>query len=78
MGHARNELVWNSFIDIILSESYKLTNGFWARQPYEPAVWLALLLTKVGDVEADPGPTHISFNASLIIKNTCSSYPGFE
>ena len=31
---------------------------FWARQTHDPAVWLALLLTKAGDVETIPGPTN--------------------
>ena len=30
---------------------------FWASRPCGPAGWLALLLTKVGDVETNPGPT---------------------
>ena len=30
---------------------------FWANRPCGPAGWLALLLTKVGDVETNPGPT---------------------
>ena len=30
---------------------------FWASRPSLPAAWLALLLTKVGDVESNPGPT---------------------
>ena len=30
---------------------------FWACRPCGPAGWLALLLTKVGDVETNPGPT---------------------
>ena len=33
---------------------------FWACQPYGPAGWLALLLTKAGDVETNPGPTTIN------------------
>ena len=28
---------------------------FWACQPCGPAGWLALLLTKAGDVETNPG-----------------------
>ena len=31
---------------------------FWARQPHDPAVWLALLHTKAGDVKTNPGPTN--------------------
>ncbi len=31
---------------------------FWASRPCEPAGWLALLLTKAGDVETNPGPTN--------------------
>ena len=30
---------------------------FWARRPLLPAARLALLLTKAGDVESNPGPT---------------------
>ena len=30
---------------------------FWASRPSLPAAWLALLLTKAGDVESNPGPT---------------------
>ena len=30
---------------------------FWASRPYGPASWLALLLTKAGDVETIPSPT---------------------
>ena len=30
---------------------------FWASRPCGPAGWLALLLTKTGDVETNPGPT---------------------
>ena len=30
---------------------------FWACRPCGPAGWLALLLTKAGDVETNPGPT---------------------
>ena len=30
---------------------------FWASRPCGPAGWLALLLTKAGDVETNPGPT---------------------
>ena len=30
---------------------------FWACRPCEPAGWLALLITKAGDVETNPGPT---------------------
>ena len=30
---------------------------FWACRPCEPAGWLALPLTKAGDVETNPGPT---------------------
>ena len=30
---------------------------FWASRPSLPAVWLALLLTKAGDVESNHGPT---------------------
>ena len=33
---------------------------FWACQPCGPAGWLALLLTKAGDVETNPGPVTIS------------------
>ena len=29
---------------------------FWACRPCGPAGWLALLLTKAGDVETNPGP----------------------
>ena len=30
---------------------------FWASRPSLSAAWLALLLTKAGDVESNPGPT---------------------
>ena len=30
---------------------------FWASRPSLPAAWLALLLTKAGNVESNPGPT---------------------
>ena len=30
---------------------------FWASMPYGPAVWLAMLFIKAGDVENNPGPT---------------------
>ena len=30
---------------------------FWASQPSLPAAWLALLLTKAGDIESNPGAT---------------------
>ena len=33
---------------------------FWARRPCGPAGWLALLLTKAGDVETNPGPTTLN------------------
>ena len=33
---------------------------FWACRPYGPAGWPALLLTKPGDVETNPGPTTLN------------------
>ena len=33
---------------------------FWACRPCGPAGWLALLLTKAGDVETNPGPTTLN------------------
>ena len=33
---------------------------FWASRPCRPAGWLALLLTKVGDVETNPGPATLN------------------
>ena len=33
---------------------------FWASRPCGPALWLALLLTKAGDVETNPGPTTLN------------------
>ena len=33
---------------------------FWACRPCRPAGWLALLLTKAGDVEINPGPTTLN------------------
>ena len=33
---------------------------FWACRPCGPAGWLALLLTKAGDVETNPGPTNLN------------------
>ena len=33
---------------------------FWACRPCGPAGWLALLLTKAGDVEINPGPTTLN------------------
>ena len=32
----------------------------WACRPCGPAGWLALLLTKAGDVETNPGPTFLN------------------
>ena len=34
--------------------------SFWACWPWQPAGWLALLLTKVGDVETNPGQTTLN------------------
>ena len=42
---------------------------FWACQPCGPAGWLALLLTKVGDVETNPGPT--TLNKKVWICDIC-------
>ena len=40
---------------------------FWASRSSLPAAWLALLLTKAGDVESNPGPTtHTNKHASVI------------
>ena len=33
---------------------------FWPCRPCGPAGWLALLLTKAGDVETNPGPTNLN------------------
>ena len=42
---------------------------FGACQPYGPAGWLALLLTKAGDVETNPGPT--TLNIKVWIYDIC-------
>ena len=42
---------------------------FWACRPCGPAVWLALLLTKAGDVETNPGPT--TLNKKVWICDIC-------
>ena len=42
---------------------------FWACRPCGPAGWLALLLTKVGDVETNPGPT--TLNKKVWIYDIC-------
>ena len=42
---------------------------FWACQPCGPAEWLALLLTKAGDVETNPGPT--TLNKKVWICDIC-------
>ena len=42
---------------------------FWACRPCEPAGWLALLLTKAGDVETNPGPT--TLNKKVWICDIC-------
>ena len=34
---------------------------FWASQPCGPAGWLALLITKAGDVETNSGPTTLNW-----------------
>ena len=36
---------------------------FWATRPYGPAGWLALLLTKAGDVKTNPDPTTLNKRA---------------
>ena len=38
---------------------------FWASRPCGPAGWLALLLTKAGDVETNPGPTTSNKRVSI-------------
>ena len=38
---------------------------FWACRPCGPAGWLALLLTKAGDVETNPGPTTLNKSLDL-------------
>ena len=43
--------------------------AFWACRPCGPAGWLALLLTKAGDVETNPGPT--SLNKKVWIRDIC-------
>ena len=42
---------------------------FWACRPCGPAGWLALLLTKAGDVETNPGPT--TLNKKVWISDIC-------
>ena len=42
---------------------------FWACRPSGPAGWLALLLTKAGDVETNPGPT--TLNKKVWICDIC-------
>ena len=42
---------------------------FWACRPCGPAGWLALLLTKAGDVETNPGPT--TLNKKVWICHIC-------
>ena len=42
---------------------------FWACRPCGPAGWLALLLTKTGDVETNPGPT--TLNKKVWICDIC-------
>ena len=42
---------------------------FWACRPCGPAGWLALMLTKAGDVETNPGPT--TLNKKVWICDIC-------
>ena len=42
---------------------------FWAYRPCGPAGWLALLLTKAGDVDTNPGPT--TLNKKVWICDIC-------
>ena len=42
---------------------------FWACRPCGPTGWLALLLTKAGDVETNPGPT--TLNKKVWICDIC-------
>ena len=42
---------------------------FWACRPCGPAGWLAMLLTKPGDVETNPGPT--TLNKKVWICDIC-------
>ena len=42
---------------------------FWACRPCGPAGWLAMLLTKAGDVKTDPGPT--TLNKKVWICDIC-------
>ena len=42
---------------------------FWACRPCGPVGWLALLLTKAGDVETNPGPT--TLNKQVWICDIC-------
>ena len=42
---------------------------FWACRPCGPAGWLALLLTKAGDFETNPGPT--TLNKKVWICDIC-------
>ena len=44
---------------------------FWARQPCGPAGWLSLFITKVGDVDTNPGPTTTTLNKRGWICDIC-------
>ena len=39
---------------------------FWASRPSLSAAWLALFLTKAGNVESNPGPTHTNKHTPVI------------
>ena len=45
----------------------------WVCRPCGPAGWLALLLTKVGDVQTNPGPT--TLNKKVWICDICHKQP---
>ena len=49
--------------------NYAEPSVFWACWPCWPAGWLALLLTKTGDVETNPGPT--TLNKQVWICDIC-------
>ena len=60
--HSLHEVgLLQTFSQIVSTQSLLPEMGtrfrFWASWPSLPAAWLALLLTKVGDVESSPGPT---------------------
>ena len=65
---------WTQATVQIVSNHPAPSNGcpiyhFWACRPCGPAGWLALLLTKAGDVETNPGPT--TLNKKVWICDIC-------